>query len=156
MKKYQLLANDKRALWIGGSLFFILWMALLLTGKNGFDPITLPLLLLLCYFLPFIGTYFIYVTIDGKDLSVPKAIFFREVIPIKDIAELRLRRHGAGFMLGITVEYVDSGGVLRRARLPSISPFGREQTAEMVGQLINANSSIKIDPSINMAISKTL
>jgi hypothetical protein len=110
----------------------MVWMALLLTGKNGFDPITLPLLFLLCYFLPFIGTYFIYVTIDGKDLSVPKAIFLRERIPIKDITELQVRRHGAGFMLGITVEYVDSYRVLRRARLPSFSPFGGEQTAEMV------------------------
>ena len=89
-------------------------------------------------------------------LTVPMGVFFRQSIPIRDIVELRLRRHGGGFMLGITVEYVGSHNGLKRARLPSFSAFGSKQTEELVNQLSKANPSIKIDPSISRAISERL
>jgi hypothetical protein len=156
MKRYTILPKDRNALWGIASVIFVLWLALILTAKGDVNLPALPLLVVAIYFTPIIGTFFIYVTVGEQMLTVPMGVFFRQSIPIRDIVELRLRRHGGGFMLGITVEYVGSHNGLKRARLPSFSALGSKQTKEMVNQLTKANPSIKIDPSIERALSERL
>jgi hypothetical protein len=122
-----------------------LWAALLLTSDvTHFDlALSFVLLGLFCFGLPAIGTFCVYVTIDEATLTVPMAVVLRRSIPIKDIQQLTLRKHGIGLLEGIIVQYVNFHKQMESVRLPSISTFGRTKTSEMVKFLVNNESTNK-------------
>jgi hypothetical protein len=66
MKTYKILPKEINGTWIVFSLILMFWIVLLLTSKDGVEPTALALLILLCYLPPFIGSVFIYVTINER------------------------------------------------------------------------------------------
>jgi hypothetical protein len=140
--------------WVTFSILFLYWVLLFLTSD--LPPVQLFELILLfalfCFALPAMGSFCIYVTVDETHLTVPMAAVLRRSIPIEDIQELTLRRHGLGFLKGIIVDYLDDQKRMRSARLPSFSTFGRSKTKEMVQLISRANPAIRIDPKIRRAL----
>lgn len=150
--------KNLRGIWIVFTVVFLLWLGLLLMSDvSAFDlRLSILLLGLLCFGLPVIGTFCIFVMIDETRLTVPMAIVLRRSIPIKDIRELTLQRYGLGLLQGIIVDYVDGQKRMVSARLPSISTFGRSNTIEMLELLTRANPMIRIDPEIARILSSSL
>jgi hypothetical protein len=137
-----------RGVWIIFSMLFIYWAVLLLTSGTDLRLVWTPLgmLAVLCFGLPAIGTFCIYVTIDGSVLTVPMSLFFRRSIQIKDIMALRLRRHGLGLLESISVEYLHDGRRLKIVRLPSISTFGKVKSIRRSRELSRIEISRTYDP----------
>src|SRR5690348_3604236 len=94
--------RNVRGVWIVFTIIFLCWLGLLLTSDVPVRALWQSLLLLglACFGMPIIGTFFVYVTIDETHLTVPMAAVLRRSIPIEDIHELALRRHGLGFLKG--------------------------------------------------------
>src|SRR5262249_54554094 len=123
-------------LWAIFAILCSFWLILLITSPAGLRVADALLLIAACSFIPIIGTFFVYVTIDDSTLTVPFALFFRRSIPIPRITALNLQSGGLGLIKGVQVEYVDSDGMARTAILPSITTFGPKKTSQMIAALL--------------------
>ena len=151
-KIYKVSTRNIRGVWIISSVLFLMWFVLLLTSPGGIRISDLALLVLLCYAMPTLVTFFVYITIDDRELTLPKGGVFRKVILIKNITALDFRPYGLGFFKGIIVDYHNDDGVRKKALLPSMSTFGTIKTGQMIEQLTDVNPSIKIDSRITALI----
>src|SRR5262245_45982107 len=122
--------RNAAGVWITFSIIFLYWLALFITADLPTAQLfgLIFLFALFCFALPAIASFCIYVTIDETHLTVPVAGILRRSIPINDIRELTLRRHGLGLLKGIIVDYLDDQKRMRSAILPSFSTFGRSKT----------------------------
>jgi hypothetical protein len=143
-------------LWTIASAIFFLWLGLLVTsGPEMMSMVEgIAVLFAACYLMPIVSTFFVYVTVGDRKITVPSGVFFRKSILINDISSLTYRPHGFGLLKGITIEYRDHAGVEKRALLPSISTFGNETTSQIIGELTRTNPTIRIDPRITAMLSR--
>ena len=151
LTRYSISRRSQLQVWLIWSALFLLWLFLLITSGNSIESVIpdIVLLAVTCSFLPIMGTFFVYVTIDNEVMTVPRALCFRRTISIRDIRALRYRSSAIGLVKGITIEYVSEGGKQKKASLPSISTFGTKKTSQMIAGLSARNPSITIDPRIN-------
>jgi hypothetical protein len=147
-KLYKVSTRNIRGVWIITSVLFLMWFVLFLTSQGGIRISDLALLVVLCYAMPTLLTFFVYITIDDRELTLPKAGVFRKSILIKNITALDFRPYGLGLFKGILVDYRNDSGANKTAIFPSMSTFGTIKTAQMIKQLTDVNPSIKIDPKI--------
>lgn len=143
-------------IWATFTIIFLYWLVLLSTSSIAPSELWKFILLFaaFCFGLPAIGTFFVYVTVDEASLTLPRAVFLRRRIALRDIVALRLRPHAVGLLKDMSVEYKSENGAMKASRLPSFSIFGREQSSELVRSLVKANPAIIIDPKIETLLSK--
>jgi len=135
-------------MWTIATIIFAAWLGLCLTSPTKVSLATYLLLILVCYVVPIIGTFFVRVSVvDDKYLVVPMGAFLKRKILIQDISALDYRQHGLGLLSGITVQY-RTAKYDKQSILPAFTTFGRKTTSMIVNQLISINPEIKIDAKI--------
>jgi hypothetical protein len=145
---YHISRRNTLQLWIITSAIVGFWAALSLLSQQTAVIPALILLAVICYAIPFIGTFLVYVTVDDEHISVPRAVVFRRQIPIRTITALVYRPHGLGLLGGIIIQYQDLNNRYREALLPAFTAFGTAPTSRLVHQLMSINPRIRVDKRI--------
>ena len=145
---YRPSSRNVKGVWIVASVIYVYWFILLLRSPApSFNVlVALTALGVVCFFTPVVLSFFVYVSIDGRVISIPYCVFFRKSISIDTINRLSYRSNGLGFFRGTTIQYKTDGSAKDKyARLPSFTTFGAKKSGQMIRLLLETNPKIDLD-----------
>jgi hypothetical protein len=96
-----------------------------------------------------LGFKFTCVAIRGTVLTITKFFFFRNAIDVHRITALKYRAFGVTSLDGIEIEYANANGAYRKAVFGSIGAYGREQIADIVGEIVEMNPQVQLDKRVS-------
>jgi len=139
---------------IGGTflVIYLVWLVLIVTSPHDWLS-NLEFAAGWFLFLSIIPAWILLMDIrlDQATLFLPLGFWFHKPVPVKNIRALKYKIKGAYSIAMMEVDYLDSAGRAQRKAV-SLGLYEKAKLKDLVGELIQTNPSITVDPHVTTAL----